>query len=169
MFEEIAPNKFKYFTTWSWWSSVVIAFLHAGRIIPGFVASGMFPLALVVAIFGSAMMIMCNTTKVCRKKNYQAYIERRHLLPSEPRVEEAWSERNIIGHLFPLLLLCCALIANPAKTTFFARLAVAFVLPVIYLVWSASTNQLIDKVYHIPKLSYVACVSLLVLLCLIDT
>lgn len=169
MLGELAPTNFKYFTTWSWWSSVVIAFLHVARIIPGFVASGMFPLTLAVAIFGSTMMIMCNTTKVCKKKNFQTYIERKQLLPSKPRVEEAWSERNIIAHLLPLLLLCCALIANPTKTTFFARLFVAFVLPIVYFVWSATTNQLIDKVYHIPKLSYVACVSLLVLLCLIDT
>ena len=148
------PEKFKYLTTWNWWLVVIVSILHLLKLTPGVLASGLFPIALVTALVGSALFVGCNTTNVCPTKHYKRYTQKYDLKHTALQFEQIVNEENISSHLFPLLLLSGVLLTNPTNTLWWQRFCVAAIVATIYNFHSYTIGPDVTQVYNLPYSMY---------------
>ncbi len=162
---KIIPQTFKYFTSWAWYLVLIVSALHLLKISPPYVAGGMFPISLMVLIIGSGMMAMCSQTNVCPERRYKQYSSKRHLQHfGKIDFKNILSAENIGTHVFPLLLLCCALLIRPSQSTMIQRLSVSIIPLTVYMLHAYFVGPNISEVYNIDTKFFCGAYLILILL-----
>lgn len=163
--QKIIPQTFKYFTTWAWYLVLIISILHLLKVSPSFVASGMFPVAVMVLIVGSGMMAMCSQTNVCPARQYKEFSSKRHLQHfGKIDLGNILSAENIGVHIFPLLLLCSALLIRPSKSTMLQRLGVSLIPFTLYMLHTYFVGPSVSEVYNLDPSFFASGYFVLILL-----
>jgi hypothetical protein len=166
--KDLTPLGVKFFTTWNWWAAIAVSALHLLNLTPKFIAAGFFPLALGVAITGSSMHAMCNTTNICSTRRYREYSKKYRLKHNSVQLDEIFTSKNISTHLLPLLIISAVLLVRPSNSAYLERLLVAAGFALVYNIHAYyHMNKDITKVYGMDKNMYGWLTLFLVVCCLI--
>ena len=144
------PKSPTFFTTWAWWTVLLAVVLHISRLTPSALAGGLLPVALLVAVTGSGLAVMCGTSASCPSRNYLAYSRKHGIAASGPQWDQAFSYHNLSTHVFPLLLLAAALLVRPAGSTYLHRVLISLLGPIVYVVYTYARKSSLEKVYNLP-------------------
>jgi hypothetical protein len=166
--ETLTPLGQKFFTTWNWWAAIAVSALHLLGVTPKFLAAGFFPLSVGVALTGSTMHAMCNTTDICSTRRYREYTKKYRLKNNTFQWDEVLSSKNLSTHIFPLLLISVVLLIRPSHSTFLQRVIVSSLFAITYNMHAVvNLKQDIKRVYGMEKRMYGAMTAMLLLFCLI--
>lgn len=144
------PKDSAFFTTWAWWTVLIVAALHVSRLTPSALAGGLLPVTLLVALVGSGLAIMCSTSASCPSRNYSAYSRKHRIAHSGPQWDQAFSYHNLSTHIFPLLLLAAALLVRPSGSAYLHRVLISLLGPIVYVVYTYARKSSLEKVYNLP-------------------
>ena len=151
--KNVVPRSTQFLTTWTWWITLAVVVLHVLRVTPSYVAAGLFPITLLVLVVGSGMYVKCTTTKICEDRYYLNYSKKHNFKQNKkPDYNAIVSTDNLGTHVFPLLLICLALLTRPSHSTYIQRATVATVFVSIYLLHAYFVGPGITDSYHnIPQ------------------
>ena len=144
------PRGSAFFTTWVWWTVLIVVVLHVSRLTPSILAGGLLPVTLVVTFVGSVLAVMCSTSASCPNRHYLAYSRKHRIAYPKPQWDELFSYDNLSTHIFPLLLLAAALLVRPSGSTYWHRALISLLPPVLYTVYTYARNSSFDEVYNLP-------------------
>lgn len=166
--KNVVPVNTRFFTTWIWWTTLAVTILHILRIIPSYVAAGIFPLTLVLLVVGSGMYVKCTTTKICENRYYLNYSKKHNFKQNtRPEFNAILSSDNLGTHVFPLLLICLALLTRSSHSTYSQRAAIATAFGSMYLLHGYFIGPNITDTYRLPQCWAFLLIGATLLACLI--
>lgn len=150
--KNVVPTNTQMFTTWTWWITLSIVVLHVLRVTPSYLAAGFFPVTLLVLVVGSGMSVKCTTTKVCEHRYYLNYSKKHNFKQNtNPDFNAIVSPENLGTHVFPLMLICLALLSRSSNSTYTQRATIATIFVSIYLLHAYFTGPGINDSYHLHQ------------------